>query len=79
MADPSTYSSTYIVRHDNAFDNPSTWAFTDWDEARKLRDFLNQHGGSGVDGEYHVEEEPHIPTAAEVIEELRADGWFDDE
>lgn len=68
---------TYIVRHDNMFDNPSTWAFTMYGEAAKLRDALNARG-TGPDGEYHVEEEPHHGTAQEVLAELALDGWFDE-
>lgn len=71
---------TYIVRHDNTFDNPSTWAFSEYGEAVKLRDKLNTDGhGEGVDGKYHVEEEVHFKAAQEVIEMLTEEGWFEGE
>ena len=78
--------STYIVRHDDTSDFPTTWAFTEYSEAAKLRDKLNednepaarQAGTFGPpDYAYHVEEEVHQDSAHEVIEELRDDGWFE--
>lgn len=70
---------TFVVRHDNTIDNPSTWAFSEYGEAAKLRDKLNTDGhGEGVDGRYHVEEEYHNATAQEVIDTLAEEGWFDE-
>lgn len=75
----STYGRTFIVRHHNTFDNPTTWAFADYGEAAKLRDKLNTDAnGEGVDGRYHVEEEPHYPSADAAIADLREQGWFED-
>lgn len=71
--------STYIVRHDNTFDYPSTWAFEDYGQAAILRDRLNEHmKAPAVDGAYHVEEEPLIRSAQDIIDELTEEGWFDE-
>lgn len=78
--DPAKWQFTYIVRHDNQFDHTSSWAFNDWGEAAKLRDALNAHDkGDKIAGQWHVEEEPIYPTAAEALAELTEEGYFDDE
>jgi hypothetical protein len=70
--------AVFIVRHDNHFDFPSTWAFKSYAEAIKLRDKLNGKVERHADM-YHVDEEVLIPDADELIAEMELDGWFDDE
>lgn len=65
----------YIVRHDNSWEYDSGYdrAFTDWSEAAKLRDFLNQRdGGNKIGGMWHVDEEVIYATAQEAIDEWKA-------
>lgn len=74
-----TMKTVYIVRHSNAaeYDSGYDRAFTDWDEAVKLRDHLNKHDGKNVGGEWHAEEEVIYPTAAEAIAEWVKEGFLD--
>lgn len=65
----------YIVRHDDSTEYGSAYdrAFTDWDEAVKLRDFLNTYHNTDA---WHAEEEVIYPSAAEAVDEWKREGFI---